>query len=468
MDFLWRQIASFFRAPDLPADARRTFRFHLAYAVLDAAAGGILLNAPMVGLKVLAAADWQLPMRELCVGVGMLATLYLGNWMASRPKMPFVFLPGIACALCSMAMPLATGSAAWFLALYSVSAMFEITTRPAIASILRLNYPVTHRGLATGEVRKWSSLSFAVMSLSTAMLLQTASAGDMPLIQGLFWFGSLLSLASFLCFRQIRVHEAPEACRHDMRPEVLRHLSEAVTIVVRDSRYRRYLLAFFVDGFCGMLYLSLILAFLQRRLGYGYVECALLIHTIPSLMAFAVTGRLGRWFDRTNPWFPWAWIRFGWGLDALILAATPFCLPAFATLLWLVPQATRLLPLTARVLHGAVQGGAWVLTWQIGITHFARPGEDTSRYMGIMVFLSGAVRFAASAAAMSLAAFHFQPSTLMVVGGLGVILSGVYSLWQGLQERREKQLATIADFEAMFAAETPQAAKPAARSVVEK
>ena len=44
-------------------------------------------------------------------------------------------------------------------------------------------------------------------------------------------------------------------------------------------------------------------------------------------------------------------------------------------------------------------------------------------------------------------------ATLMVVGGLGVILSGVYSLWQGMRERREKQLATIADFEAMCTAE---------------
>jgi hypothetical protein len=172
----------------------------------------------------------------------------------------------------------------------------------------------------------------------------------------------------------------------------------------------------------------------------------LLIHTIPSLTAFAGTGRLGRWFDRTNPWLPWAWIRFGWGLDALVLAATPFCSAAFA-------PAILLVPLAARVLHGTVQGASWVLTWQIGVTHFARPGEDTSRYMGIMVFLSGAVRFTASATAMGLAAFHFQPSTLMVVGGLGVILSGVYSLWQGLQERRDKQLATIADFEAMFAGE---------------
>ena len=41
------------------------------------------------------------------------------------------------------------------------------------------------------------------------------------------------------------------------------------------------------------------------------------------------------------------------------------------------------------MLRGSVQGGWWVLWWQIGVTHFAPPGQDTSRYMGIMVFLNG-------------------------------------------------------------------------------
>ena len=62
------------------------------------------------------------------------------------------------------------------------------------------------------------------------------------------------------------------------------------------------------------------------------------------------------------------------------------------------------LPLLGRVLRGSVQGGWWVLWWQIGVTHFAPPGEDTSRYMGIMVFLNGASQIAASLAGMALTA----------------------------------------------------------------
>jgi hypothetical protein len=384
-----------------------------------------------------------LPLRELYSGIGMLATLYLGSWMAPRLKMPFVFFPGLACAACSLGMALATGSAFWFLTLFGISAMFEITTRPAVTAILRLNYPVTHRGLATGEVRKWSSLSFVVASLTSAYLLQNARAEHMGRVQTLIVLAGALSLASFVAFRQIRVNEDAAQCRHDLRPEVFRNLRQTGAIVFRDPRYRRYLLACFVDGFCGMLYFPLLWAFLQKNLGFGYVGCAALMHVIPALAAFAVTGWLGRWFDRTNPWLAWAWIRFGWGLDALLLAVTPFCLTLF-------PPALVAIPVLGRILRGGVQGGSWVLYWQIGITHFARPGEDTSRYMGIMVFLNGLIRLAASAMGMILSAAAFHPGTLMLAGGLGVMLSGAYSLWQGIQERREKNLATIAEFESQF------------------
>jgi len=439
----WRTVAKFFHAPELPDDARRTFRFHLAYALLDAAAGGILLNAPLVALKALSAQTWHLPLRELYSGLGMLASLYLGGWMAPRPKMPFVVVPGVACAVCAMGMAMATGSAYWFLTLFGVSAMFEIVTRPAITAILRLNYPVTHRGLATGEVRKWSSLSFVVAGLSSAVLLESVPTDNMMLVEGLILLAGALSLSSFLCFRQIGVNEDPSTCRHDLRPEVLKNFRQAADIVLRDGRYRRYLTACFVDGFCAMLYFPLIWAFLQKDLGYGYVGCALLMHVIPAMTAFAVTGWLGRWFDRTNPWLAWAWIRFGWGSDALILAAAPVAAAVF-------PPAILLLPVAGRLLRGCVQGGSWVLWWQIGVTHFAPPGADTSRYMGIMVFLNGAIRLAASAMGMVLSAQALRPGTLLVMGGLGVILAGVYSFWQGMRERREKHLATIADFESLF------------------
>ena len=102
---------SFFTGPRLSGNAARTFRLHRSYALLDAAAGGILLNAPLIAIKSFQAADWHLPRRELYSGIGMIAALWLGSRMASRPKMPFVIIPGMVAAFCSLMMAAASGNA---------------------------------------------------------------------------------------------------------------------------------------------------------------------------------------------------------------------------------------------------------------------------------------------------------------------------------------------------------------------
>ena len=458
-----KRIGRSFRRPDLHGNASRTYRLHLAYAVLDGVAGGILLNAPLVAIKAFEAADWHLPLRELYSGLGMIGALYLGSWMAPRRKMPFVFIPGIVAGISALFMATATTSAFAFLTLLGVGAMFEIVSRPAITAILRLNYPAEHRGHATGQVRKWSSLAFVASSLTSAFILEVAAAhGDrapaetlagltdhvllwpsthMP--QVLMIVAGLISLLSFVCFRRIRVDEEPERQRRDLKPEIAANFRDAFRVVVRDRRYRRYLFACFLDGFSQMLYFPLLWAFFSRDLGFDYVGCSALMHAVPALMAFAVTGALGRLFDRLNPWVSWAGIRFVWGFDALLLAATPFCASLYPPLLFV-------LPLIGRVLRGSVQGGWWILWWQIGVTHFAPPGEDTSRYMGIVTSLNGAIRLLASGVGMTLAYWAISPGTLILIGGIGVILSGCYSMWQAHCERREHVPETMAEFENQF------------------
>jgi len=453
----------FLRGPDLSGNAARTFRFHLAYGMLDGAAGGILLNAPLVAIKAFEAANWHLPLRELFSGAGMIAALYLGSWMAARPKMPFVLIPGVLAGASCLTMATATGSGFWFLTLLGVGAMFEIVTRPAITAVLRTNYPAEHRGHATGEVRKWASLSFVAFSLASALILQLAAAhgtastalagpsvpwSTHQIAPMLMILAGLLSLAALACFCQIRIDEDP--CRPPLgpKPEVGKTFGDALAVVARDRRYRRYLLGCLGDGFFQMLYFPLIWAFLSRDLGFGYLPCSALMHAIPALAAFVATGALGHLIDRSNPWISWAWIRFAWGLDALVLAATPYGATVFA-------PAIFLLPLLGRIVRGSVQGGWWIMWWQIGVTHFAPPGEDTSRYMGIMVFVNGAIRLSASAAGMVLAAMAVSPQTLLIIGGTGVILSGLYSLYQAAWERKQHQPETMTEFERQFTGYQP-------------
>jgi MFS family permease len=459
-------LAKLLRGPELSGNAARTFRLHIIYALLDAAAGGILLNAPLIAIKSFQAANWHLPLREFYSGIGMIAALYLGSRMASRPKMPFVFIPGVVAGTCCLTMAAASGNPFWFLTLLGVAAMFEIVTRPAVAAIVRANYPVEHRGHATGEVRKWSSLCFLTSSITSAIVLHLAakylavpdhgamagwgnqvlrwSAGHVAQI--LMVLAGLLSLTSFACFRKIHVDESLGPHEDAGTPELRRSFREAFAVLVRDVRYRRYLIGCFLDGFFQMLYFPLIWAFLSRDLKFGYIGCSALMHALPALAAFVATGALGSLFDRSNPWISWACVRFAWGLDALLLAATPLVALVF-------PPARILLPIGGRILRGTVQGGWWILWWQIGVTHFAPPGGNTSRYMGIMVFLNGTIRLSASAAGMALAAMAVSPRTLLLLGGIGVILSGVYSIYHAVWDRKQHHPETIAEFERQFAAE---------------
>lgn len=458
-------VRHLFRGPKLTGNAAKTFRWHVAYALCDAAAGGILLNAPLIAIKSFHAANWHLPLRELYSGIGMFVTLYLGVRMASRPKMPFVFIPGVVTAICSMAMAAASGNAFWFLTLFGVGAMFEIVTRPAITAVLRVNYPVEQRGHATGEVRKWSSLCFLAFNIGSAVILHVA-AQQLPasgadaavagtgsaalrwiaahMAQTLMVLAGTLNLAGFICFRQIHVDETFDTSVRHREVKIGQSFREAWGVLAWDVRYRRYLVGCFLDGFFQMLYFPLIWAFLSHDLKFGYIGCSALMHALPALAAFFATGALGNLFDRTNPWIAWAYVRFTWGVDAILLAATPLLAALF-------PPALVVVPVIGRVLRGSVQGGWWVLWWQIGVTYFAPPGGDTSRYMGIMVFLNGVIRFSASAAGMALAAWNVPPQALLIVGGAGVILSGLYSLYQASWERKQHRPETMTEFEHQFA-----------------
>ncbi len=434
-------IKRILQGPQLPPEALHTYRYHLLYAVMDGAAGGILLNTPIYALKILEASQWQLPMRELGAGVGMLGGLYMGSWMARRPKMPFVVIPGLICAAFALSMALVQRSSFWFLLLLTISAAFEIVTRPAVTTILRFNYPVECRAAAVGQVRRWSSLAFLVASFLSAYDYHYAGEAIRLHVRAQILLAGSLSVGSFLSFRMIRVRERP-ACRN-LQPELLRSLKESALVVLRDLRYCRYLAGCFLDGSSQLLYLSMLWAFFDRTLGYGFFGCVMLMHTLPALMAFLVTGALGRWVDRTNPWVAWALVRFCWGADALLLAATPLCAPLF-------PPALYILPVTGRIIRGSVQGAWWIMWWQIGVTYFAPPGEDTSRYMGIMTFLNGATRLAGSGLSVALGALGVAPMTMMLIGGCGVLLSGAYSLALAYYEELRRVPSTIAQFEHQF------------------
>lgn len=437
----------FFRAPPLTGNARRTYRYHLLYALCDALTGGVIATAPFIALKQLGAPDWQLGIKLTLAGLGMLATLYLSHWMAIRRKMPFVFWPGLMCVATTGAMAL-TENSFLFLFFSGLGLMFNTITRPAVAAIVRSNYPAEHRGQATGEIRRWSSLVFLLTVLGSAVLLDLASEyhpeQTMTLIHGLLILATLSILLAYLLFRRIRVEENVDKLTAERRPPVLQSFRDALNILVRDARYRWYILACFAFVFAATTYVSFIPAFLNKDLQFNYVHCVLFFHVIPAIAAFLVTGRLGRWFDRVGLSIAWTWVRLGWALDPLLLAASTTLLPVLGT-------EVVLLAVLARVCLGTVQGGYWILWWQIGVAYYAKPGADTSRYQGILVFVDGMTKMTAPAlGAWILAQPGSSRELLFLIGGTGVLLSALFSLLQARYERRDAHLLTTAEYEAQF------------------
>jgi hypothetical protein len=143
---------------------------------------GILTNAPTIGIKILKAANWHLALPTGLSGFGLLLSLTLGLWMARRPKMPFVVLPGLlSCATC-LTMAVAPWSL-WFLFALGLFNLFDTMTRPAITAIIRANYPVDSRGLVTGKLRQWNAGIFLVAAFATAQVLDYA--GTWPVIQAI-------------------------------------------------------------------------------------------------------------------------------------------------------------------------------------------------------------------------------------------------------------------------------------------
>jgi len=421
----------------LPDWAVRTFRYHLAFSVLEAAAAGILANVPMMALKGLHAKDWQLTVPLTIASLGMFAGFLSGLVMSSRRKMPFVVVPGLLYALCAMCMA-AAGHPLVFLIVFGLGSCFDFVMRPAIAAIMRLNYPVTHRGAVAGRIRRWAALVFLIGTMGSARLLDHFAGAERWCIVALMSLAGIFILAAYACFGCIRVREARVSIPMP-RPSIARELARSIHIVEHDRRFRSYLMGFFLFAFSGLMYAAIIPLFLKENLHCGYTSVALLLDVIPSVTSFLVMPRLGAWFDRENPWLTWAMVRLGWGLDPLILAVT--------TVVW--PIVAMPLAIVARMARGSAMGGSWVLSWQIGVNHFAPPGADTSRYMGVQILMNGIVRLIAPTVG-AIILTRSSPAMLLRIGGTGVLLSAAHAAWHVARERRTPSLQTMASFERSF------------------
>lgn len=433
----WREL---WCGPALPPECRPTYNRHFAYALLDAAATGILANAPLMALKGLASAEWQVAVQLPISSLGMLAVLYLGSMMAGRSPMPFAFAPGIAYALTSLLMAM-TDQPLPFLILAGVGTLFETVARPAVTAIIRLQYPATCRGAVTGVIRQWHLFTLMVTGVLAAFALDQAGSHQALMIKGQMMLAGAASAASFLILRTIRLRPEQRVERAAAAARIWQPFADAWLILRQDRRFRSYLVIGFLYAFGGLLYVAYIPVLFGRHLHFSYLASSFLTNTLPSLAAIVFTGGIGRWIDRINPWKAWALIRLGWGLDPLLLAGAS----ALAGWPSVFPVAAAV---AGRLSRGAVMGGSWILWWQVGVNHFARPGGDTTRYMGMIIFVNGLARLSGPVVGAWLLAGGCSLAGILAGGGLLVLLSALLSYGCFLKERGQERYATMEKFEA--------------------
>lgn len=407
------RVVAAFTPPALPEISRAAFRFHMAYALLDATAAGILSNAPLMAVKAMGASDAQLQLPLVIASFGLFASVFTGSAMSKRQKKPFVLVPGIASAVAALVMAW-MGSAGWFLAILGVISMFDFAIRPAMPSILRIVYPAHCRAHVAGTLRQYSSIVFLASTLLFASLLSTNPRHIHGMIHLQLTLAGLASLAAFLCFRQLP--DLGDGSEVEARPglktspaasrSVWRFRFDAASLApFRDRRFRWYMAIFFLFASGNFFYSGIVPAYFARDLGLGYLQATLLIHVVPAVTGFLAGGRLTAWFDRTSIWRSYAVVALMWGLDPVLLALGGSIWPIVAL---------------ARIVRGPSTVGSMVLAYYTGVHSFAEAGPETSCYMAAFVLVNGMARLIFPTAA-ALAAGHISHRMILLAGGMAVL-----------------------------------------------
>lgn len=392
-----RQLLDVYRIDDLPRSARRNYFYESRYFSLWVLLIGTLdvnLSA-LIAKKTFGASDqltafiWSIPI------LMNIANPIWGGLLRGRRRVTAMLYICMAVVICLASISLnSPGLGSWAAYVFAGQLVCThffwsglITARTALWQV---NYPASHRARITGRLQVLRISAVLVIPLMLGAIYDQAPYA----YRFVYPAAALIGLLALIPLRQVRVrhedHELAtqrEAAANAPQPRVAgpaRLLHETGSILRKDRLFRNYMGAQFLLGGANFFTEPILLIVLAEQLEFGFLQIAIIMNLVRSLVMLLATPTWSAYFDRvgifrfrvTNSTF--------WVLSYAMTAA------AMLTLMFAGPGSAPLVVgiiIIARILNG-LGGAGGQLAWPLGHLAFAK-GQDANLYLGIHVSLTG-------------------------------------------------------------------------------
>ena len=367
----------------VPLTARPTFFYDIRSAPLNGICMGVLTLLPWVLKHTFGGSDWEVALLWAAAPTAHIFDLLWAHLCADGRKMPWVLWPGLVSRLFMVLVGLAVNSTTLVL-FGTLSYVIGSMSTPAISSILRTNYPGTHRYRVQGVVMAVMGAVMATVAFGASVLLHLF---DWPhLFRVVFATGGVCGMLGVYVYSRIKVRDEPAAPtgaaeEHTPEPPRRRVLARVTSLLHgmwtntsllwKNPKFGKYQLLQFTSGFANIMTGPVLVALLKNQ-GVGWVGAGLVLGVAPHLARAVVMPFMGRLLQRYNPMQARAFFNLFWVLAYVLIALSGDAVG------WVI---------AGRLFMG-VAWGATMLLWVLQQMYFSRK-EDVPRYMGIHCTLTG-------------------------------------------------------------------------------
>jgi hypothetical protein len=379
---------------ELPLSVRPTYFYNMRSALLNGVALGVGGMFENIAAKILHASPWQLALMTSMSGAGMVLAFFWGGFAQRRRKMPFVFWPWVGSSAVFFLLGMVDQPTGFCLLAGGMGFIGQVGA-PAVAGIIRSNYPSRLRGMITGFTRRWHMLIAAVVGFAGAELVEHYSRTLPGLYKAILPVGGLCSLAAAFVFLRIRVRGEAGLDDEDAPPAPFKPF-EPFMVLVRDKRFRTYMIDFFIFGLANLMLSPITPIVLRDDLQADFRQMQWTTFVIPTVLGILTVGLWGRVLDRSNPITMRGWMNILWALLPLSYFCA-FFVPKTSLnfeLGWFEPwtwHVTLSLPVVTvwagSFFMGTVAAGQGLI-WTLGAMYFAKK-EDVPLYQGVHIGLTG-------------------------------------------------------------------------------